>query len=108
MSRQGHGLAPEARAWLKATGFTVADEALWQEALTHGSTGEARTYERLEFLGDCFLKMATSISLFAMNPDNNEYDFHVKRMLLICNQNLFNNAIPLEIFKFIRSRSFSR
>ncbi|KAK2843923.1 Dicer-like protein 1 [Arthroderma sp. PD_2] len=72
----------------------------------HGGMG--KNYERLEFLGDCFLKMATSISLFAMNPDNDEYDFHVKRMLLICNQNLFNNAITLDIFKFIRSRSFSR
>ncbi|EFR03219.1 hypothetical protein MGYG_06219 [Nannizzia gypsea CBS 118893] len=71
-------------------------------------SGMGKNYERLEFLGDCFLKMATSISLFAMNPDNDEYDYHVKRMLLICNQNLFNNAIILEIFKFIRSRSFSR
>ncbi|EGD90125.1 hypothetical protein H112_02598 [Trichophyton rubrum D6] len=71
-------------------------------------SGMGKNYERLEFLGDCFLKMATSISLFAMNPDNDEYDYHVKRMLLICNQNLFNNAINLEIFKFIRSRSFSR
>ena len=29
-----------------------ADEGLWLEALTHGSTGHARNYERLEFLGD--------------------------------------------------------
>jgi ribonuclease-3 len=29
-----------------------ADEALWLEALTHGSTGHPRNYERLEFLGD--------------------------------------------------------
>ncbi|KAM5473717.1 Dicer-like protein 1 [Microsporum ferrugineum] len=71
-------------------------------------SGMGKNYERLEFLGDCFLKMATSISLFAMNPDNDEYDFHVKRMLLICNQNLFNNAIILEVFKYIRSKSFSR
>jgi ribonuclease-3 len=28
------------------------DEALWLEALTHGSTGHERNYERLEFLGD--------------------------------------------------------
>jgi ribonuclease-3 len=28
------------------------DPALWLEALTHGSTGEPRNYERLEFLGD--------------------------------------------------------
>jgi ribonuclease-3 len=34
------------------TGHALPDEALWLEALTHGSTGEARDYERLEFLGD--------------------------------------------------------
>lgn len=28
------------------------DEPLWLEALTHGSTGAARDYQRLEFLGD--------------------------------------------------------
>ncbi|MFC4256149.1 ribonuclease III [Altererythrobacter xixiisoli] len=38
--------------WLKQLGFAVADEALWLEALTHGSTGAARDYQRLEFLGD--------------------------------------------------------
>lgn len=70
--------------------------------------GMGKNYERLEFLGDCFLKMATSISLFAMNPDNDEYDFHVKRMCLVCNKNLFNTAIGLKIYETIRSRSFSR
>ncbi|KAK2746364.1 Dicer-like protein 1 [Myotisia sp. PD_48] len=74
----------------------------------HIQRGMGKNYERLEFLGDCFLKMATSISLFAMNPDNNEYDFHVKRMCLICNRNLYNTAIRLEIYEFIRSQSFSR
>jgi ribonuclease III len=34
------------------TGRPITDEALWREAVTHGSTGEARNYERLEFLGD--------------------------------------------------------
>lgn len=34
------------------------DLALWREALTHGSTGHARTYERLEFLGDRVLGLA--------------------------------------------------
>ena len=41
------GLAPEAREWLAAHGFTVRDEARWVEALTHGSTGEDRDYQRL-------------------------------------------------------------
>ena len=34
------------------------DTALWREALTHGSTGEARDYQRLEFLGDRVLGLA--------------------------------------------------
>ena len=64
MTGPSHALAPEARAWLKATGFTVADDALWHEALTHGSTGNLRTYERLEFLGDRVLGLAIADYLF--------------------------------------------
>ncbi|KAL4931531.1 putative RNA helicase/RNAse III [Aspergillus undulatus] len=70
--------------------------------------GMGKNYERLEFLGDCFLKMATSISLFAQNPDNDEYDFHLKRMCLICNKNLFNTAIKKRLYRSIRSQGFSR
>ena len=39
-------------------GRAPEDEALWLEALTHGSTGSKRTYERLEFLGDRVLGLA--------------------------------------------------
>jgi ribonuclease-3 len=43
----------ETRAFLThIAGRQPADESLWIEALTHGSTGQARNYERLEFLGD--------------------------------------------------------
>jgi ribonuclease-3 len=54
----------ESRAWLERIGFTVADEALWAEALTHGSTGAARDYQRLEFLGDRVLGLAISEWLY--------------------------------------------
>jgi endoribonuclease Dicer len=70
--------------------------------------GMGKNYERLEFLGDCFLKMATSISTFTQNPNDNEFDFHVKRMLLLCNKNLFNAAQKLKLYENIRSASFSR
>lgn len=70
--------------------------------------GMGKNYERLEFLGDCYLKMGTSISLFAQNPDNDEFDFHVKRMLLICNKNLFNTALELQIPAYVRSKGFNR
>ncbi|KAI9797134.1 MAG: Dicer-like protein 1 [Piccolia ochrophora] len=70
--------------------------------------GMGSNYERLEFLGDCFLKMATSIALYSQNPDNDEYQYHVKRMLLICNKNLFQTATKHKLHEFIRSKSFSR
>jgi ribonuclease-3 len=54
----------ESRAWLERIGFTVGDEALWAEALTHGSTGAARDYQRLEFLGDRVLGLAISEWLY--------------------------------------------
>ena len=74
----------------------------------HVQRGMGRNYERLEFIGDCFLKMATSISLFAKNPDNDEYEFHVKRMLLLCNKTLFDNALQLKLYEYIRTQGFSR
>jgi len=59
--REGHltaTLEPATRIWLEATGFAIADESLWAEALTHGSTGHPRDYQRLEFLGDRVLGLA--------------------------------------------------
>ncbi|KUL90852.1 hypothetical protein ZTR_00903 [Talaromyces verruculosus] len=70
--------------------------------------GMGKNYERLEFLGDCFLKMATSISLFIGSPNDQEFDFHVNRMTLICNRNLFNTAKERKIYEYIRSKGFSR
>lgn len=74
----------------------------------HLQRGMGKNYERLEFIGDCFLKMATSISVFCKSPEENEYDYHVKRMLMICNKNLFNVATFLKLQESIRSTSFSR
>jgi len=46
------------------SGAAPADEALWLAALTHGSTGEKRNYERLEFLGDRVLGLSVAEWLF--------------------------------------------
>ena len=43
---------------VRFAGRPPADPALWLEALTHGSTGHERNYERLEFLGDRVLGLA--------------------------------------------------
>lgn len=58
------GLAAETRGWLEALGFAIEDEALWFEALTHGSTGDQRNYERLEFLGDRVLGLSVADWLY--------------------------------------------
>lgn len=54
------------RHWLAATGFAVSDEELWREALTHGSTGETRHYQRLEFLGDRVLGLTIAEWLYGL------------------------------------------
>jgi endoribonuclease Dicer len=84
-------------------------------------SGMGANYERLEFLGDCFLKMATSLSTFVQQPDENEFEFHVRRMLMLCNQNLMETAIgkkkvlwhdgterDLQLYRYIRTEAFSR
>ncbi len=47
-------------------GRSPVDEALWRVALTHGSTGEAPDYQRLEFLGDRVLGMVIAEWLHAL------------------------------------------
>ncbi|PNU05302.1 ribonuclease III [Novosphingobium guangzhouense] len=46
------------------SGCEPLDEGLWLSALTHGSTGEKRNYERLEFLGDRVLGLSVAEWLF--------------------------------------------
>jgi len=58
------GLGPATRAWLADLSFVVRDEPLWLEALTHGSTGAARDYQRLEFLGDRVLGLTIAEWLY--------------------------------------------
>ncbi|KAK3943840.1 hypothetical protein QBC46DRAFT_351128 [Diplogelasinospora grovesii] len=71
-------------------------------------SGMGENYERHEFLGDSFLKMATTISIYTLIPDKDECEYHIERMLLICNQNLFANALSVKLEEHIRSQSFSR
>lgn len=59
-----NALEPADSKWLSGLGFTVAHPDLWNEALTHGSTGAARNYERLEFLGDRVLGLSIAEALY--------------------------------------------
>jgi len=69
-------LSEAARDWLVAIGFTVRDQGVWLEALTHGSfnagnssgrSGDASDtidYQRLEFLGDRVLGLSVASWLY--------------------------------------------
>lgn len=50
--------APSAAFLESLTGAHPQDADLWRDALTHGSMGETRDYQRLEFLGDRVLGLA--------------------------------------------------
>jgi endoribonuclease Dicer len=70
--------------------------------------GMGKNYERLEFLGDTFLKMATTISVYTLYPGGDEFDYHVTRMVMLCNNNLFKHAVEKNLPGYIRTKAFDR
>ncbi|MCY1671844.1 ribonuclease III [Novosphingobium sp. SL115] len=65
---RGHvltALSSDAAIYIAAlTGAAPARAELWADALTHGSMGEARDYQRLEFLGDRVLGLVIADWLY--------------------------------------------
>lgn len=65
---RGHvltALSSDAASYIAAlTGAAPARAELWADALTHGSMGEARDYQRLEFLGDRVLGLVIADWLY--------------------------------------------
>jgi endoribonuclease Dicer len=98
-------------------GPKLALEALTKDSENSDEHGEEKinfkrgmgdNYERLEFMGDCFLKLATSISTFVQQPDENEFEFHVRRMCMLCNKNLKDTALTYKLYEYVRTMAFSR
>lgn len=105
-----HGLGLEIRPDLALEAMTKDSDNSDEHAVEqiNFQRGMGNNYERLEFLGDSFLKMSTSIALYTNSPEDSEFVYHVDRMVLICNKNLFNNALELKLEESIRSKSFNR
>ena len=70
--------------------------------------GMGPNYERLEFIGDTFLKMATSIALYVQESQFDEQSMHIDRMTMLCNKNLLDNARRHGYPKYIRGKQFER
>ncbi|CAG8634049.1 16813_t:CDS:2 [Funneliformis mosseae] len=77
-------------------------------ALTTPSANMEMNYERLETLGDSFLKFCVTIRLYVMFPDKHEGQLHCQRIRIICNKQLYRSAKKLHIYEYITSLPFNR
>lgn len=87
-------------------GVTFTNICLLHEALTHTSyANESRTpirhNERLEFLGDAVLELASSAYLFDHFPDRPEGEMTKARASIVCEPTLAKRAKELELGQHI-------
>lgn len=89
-------------------GYCFQDKHLLQQALTHSSyTNERKinkvaSYERLEFLGDAVLELASSETLFKQNPTLSEGELTKMRAAMVCEPSLAYCARDLDLVPFIK------
>jgi ribonuclease-3 len=85
--------------FLESRGITIKNNDLLMQALTHSSYSNEHgvpSYERLEFLGDAVLELATS-EYFYLYSDSKEGEMSKVRASYVCEEALFeySNAIGL-------------
>uniref|UniRef100_A0A0W0FCG8 RNase III domain-containing protein n=1 Tax=Moniliophthora roreri TaxID=221103 RepID=A0A0W0FCG8_MONRR len=85
---------------------TIPDTLL-HAALTTRSAGLEHDYERLEMLGDAFLKYLASLHVFVSEPHRDEGYMHVARQKLVSNKTLLECALSVGLPSYIQSRPFS-
>jgi endoribonuclease Dicer len=73
-------------------------------AISAPSTCAEFDYERLELLGDAYLKYLSSIYLFVTNPAQHEGALHSARLRIISNKALFLNAENVGLAPYIQTR----
>ncbi|THV08645.1 ribonuclease III [Dendrothele bispora CBS 962.96] len=90
----------------KFFGHSINDHLLHM-ALTTPSAGIEYDYERLELLGDTFLKFLATLYVFVKIPNENEGAMHLERQKIISNKALLEAAIAVQLPPFIQSRPLS-
>ena len=94
--------------FIKSLGFCEFSQELVNIAFTHSSyTKEnnlpyTKCYERLEFLGDAVLKMATTDYLYKTYPEKQEGELTKIRSVVVSDEILHKVAINLGIEPFIK------
>ncbi|KAK2466145.1 hypothetical protein APHAL10511_001787 [Amanita phalloides] len=92
---------------LNATMFNnVLSDELLSTAITCPSAGMEFDYERLELLGDSFLKYLSTVHIITSNGFKSESAMHTARQRMINNKALTQNAIQTALPTFVISRPF--
>ncbi|EPQ59279.1 hypothetical protein GLOTRDRAFT_136195 [Gloeophyllum trabeum ATCC 11539] len=81
-------------------------EDLLHTAITAPAAGFEFDYERLELLGDAYLKYLSSVYLFVTNPEKREGALHFARQRIISNKSLLEYADSAGLPPFIQSKPF--
>ncbi|KDR83836.1 hypothetical protein GALMADRAFT_150895 [Galerina marginata CBS 339.88] len=81
-------------------------EDLLHIAICTPSAGLEYDYERLELLGDAFLKYLSSVYVFVTNPSLNEGSLHVVRQKIISNKMLLLHSTRVGLPAYIQSKVF--
>lgn len=87
----------------------VPPVAALMEAFTTVNALEAVNLERLEVLGDAFLKFCSTLLLYGVSPPTkDEGRFTYERGAYICNYNLHRIAAHFGLFRYIAANDFKR
>ena len=84
------------------------DSALILQALTTTHSGDAFNLERLEMLGDAFLKLAVSLHLFCTFKDKDEGKLTRRKKNQISNLALFRAAAKKSLAEYLQSTQLAR
>ncbi|KAK2567376.1 Endoribonuclease Dicer [Acropora cervicornis] len=84
------------------------DTALVLQALTTTHSGDAFHLERLEMLGDAFLKLAVSLHLFWNYQDKDEGKLTVRKVRQISNKALYHAAVNTKLAGYQQCTQLAR
>lgn len=91
--------------FLEKYGIVIKNEELLKTALTHSSKANeerSKSYERLEFLGDAVLELATS-EYFYLHSHLKEGDMSKTRASFVCENALFEYSKQIGLIDYIRT-----
>ena len=92
----------------KRTATVHPDSAFVLQALTTTHSGDAFNLERLEMLGDAFLKLAVSLHLYCTYHDKDEGKLTLRKVRQISNLALFRGAERTSLAGFQQSTQLAR